>query len=167
MVNKTERIRGKNSKFFAFSYPDWFLPYKLKWKPLFPAGFLNHTRSVKLGMVCFHMVCSLLNVLAHHLWMQFSKSTLLFVFMLSMLSEHVIGKIDNIIYSVGWNFGIPRESVLVSHIGIIMLIPLHNLSSSWLVEHIKSNEVILNRFNFFESYDLILQSYSFAYLLKS
>ena len=27
-------------------------------------------------MVCFHMLCSLLNVLAHHLWMQFSKSTL-------------------------------------------------------------------------------------------
>ena len=27
-------------------------------------------------MVCFHMLCSLLNVLAHHLWVQFSKSTL-------------------------------------------------------------------------------------------
>ena len=43
----------------------------------FPAGFLDHKRSVKLGIVCFYMLCSLLNVLAHHLWVQFSKSTLL------------------------------------------------------------------------------------------
>ena len=41
-----------------------------------PAGFLDHTRSVKLGMGCFYMLCSLLNVLGHHLWVQFSKSTL-------------------------------------------------------------------------------------------
>ena len=33
----------------------------------------DHTRSVKLGTECFHM----LNVVAHHLWVQFSKSTLL------------------------------------------------------------------------------------------
>ena len=43
----------------------FYSTYKLKWKPLFLAGFLDHTRSVKLGMVCFHMLCSLLNVLAH------------------------------------------------------------------------------------------------------
>ena len=42
----------------------------------FPAGFLDHTWSIKLGMVCFYMLCSLLNILAHHLWVQFSKSTL-------------------------------------------------------------------------------------------
>ena len=60
--------------------PTHFVPYKLKWKPLFPAGFLTHTRSVKFGMVCFHMLCSLLNVLAHHLWVQFSKSTLFILF---------------------------------------------------------------------------------------
>ena len=33
-------------------------------------------RSVKFGTVCLHMLCSLLNVLAHHYWVQFSKSTL-------------------------------------------------------------------------------------------
>ena len=36
----------------------------------------DHIRSVKLDMVCFHMFCSLLNVLVYHLWVQFSKSTL-------------------------------------------------------------------------------------------
>ena len=44
----------------------------------FQAGFLDHTMSVKLGTVCFYMLCSLLNILAHHLWVQFLKSTLLF-----------------------------------------------------------------------------------------
>ena len=27
-------------------------------------------------LFCFHMLCSLLNVLAHHFWVKFSKSTL-------------------------------------------------------------------------------------------
>ena len=45
-----------------------------------PAGFWDHTTSVKLCMVCFYVLCSLLNVLAHHLWVQFSKSTLLYLF---------------------------------------------------------------------------------------
>ena len=38
----------------------------------------DHIRSVKLGMVCFHILWSLLNVLAHHLWVQIWKSTLFF-----------------------------------------------------------------------------------------
>ena len=33
---------------------------KLKWKPLFPAGFFDHTRSVKLCMVCFHMLAGII-----------------------------------------------------------------------------------------------------------
>ena len=32
---------------------------------------------VKLCMVCFHMLCSLLNVLVRHLWLKFLNSTLL------------------------------------------------------------------------------------------
>ena len=39
----------------------------------------NHIRSVKLVTVCFHMLCRLLNVLEHHLWVQFSKSTLFII----------------------------------------------------------------------------------------
>ena len=41
----------------------------------------NRIRSVKLEMACFHMLCILLNVLAHLLWVQFSKSTLFRVYM--------------------------------------------------------------------------------------
>ena len=40
----------------------------------------DHIRSVKLSTVCFHMLSSLLNVLAYHLWVQFSKSTLFHFF---------------------------------------------------------------------------------------
>ena len=60
----------------GYLFKVFYCTYKLKWKPLFPAGFLDYTRSVKLRTVCFYMLCSLLNVLAYHLWVQFSKSTL-------------------------------------------------------------------------------------------
>ena len=34
----------------------------------------NHIGLVKLVTVCFHMLCSLLNILMLHLWVQFEKS---------------------------------------------------------------------------------------------
>ena len=42
------------------------------------AGFLDYWpyKVSKFGTVCLHMLCSLQNVLAHHLWVQFLKSTL-------------------------------------------------------------------------------------------
>ena len=47
----------------------------------------DHIRSVKLCMVCFHMLCSLLNLQAHHLWVQFSKSTLFWQIPIQLLTN--------------------------------------------------------------------------------
>ena len=44
-----------------------------------PPEKLYSVKPSALCMIGFHMICSLLNILSHHLWVQISKSTLLYL----------------------------------------------------------------------------------------
>ena len=84
----TAHISSNESKFLTA----WFLVYWIYtvlsstfcW-PI--SGSTDHKRSVKLVTVCFHMLYSLPNVIAHHLWVQFLKSTL---FLNEIISDNVL-----------------------------------------------------------------------------
>ena len=52
-----------------------YVCYPLVYLSMFACHWVCYSKFFDV-LVCFHMLCSLLNVLAHHLWVQFSKSTL-------------------------------------------------------------------------------------------
>ena len=52
-----------------------YVGYPLVCLSMFACKWVCYSKFVDV-LVCFCMLCSLLNVLEHHLWVQFSKSTL-------------------------------------------------------------------------------------------
>ena len=77
---------------------------------LLPAGVLEYWpyKVSKLCMVCFCLLCSLLNVRAYHLWVQFCKSTLLFCWhYLRVLYDVCIKRwtlVNLLILNIFWDF---------------------------------------------------------------